>query len=903
MANSVTFSTGTFGVPAGTSIAMGGSTLTFNGTTLTNAGTVTGAVRTTGANVGLSAGASGFNASLNVNAGTTTASGVINGALTVDGTSNGLQVNTALTVAGNATVNAPLGGAGTFRMNGTTFTNNALVSVSAVQFGGAAQSLSGSGAFTGAATILSGSTTTLGADKQMGSVAVNAGGTFNIANRTLLLSGAGTPLTSAGTFTSTGSTVEYNGTAAQTLSTGITTYNNLSLNNAAGVTGFAGLTVNNLLRVRAGTFTTSSSYKDVQIDSGGTLAGVNGTTINMSGNWVNDGTFTANGNTVDFNGTNQSISGSAATTFNNLTAATGGTGLVLGQNASVNGVLTLTNDITTTTFTLTMPGGATSTGNADVLGSVKRTGFTGGGAALSFGNPFNSIAFAAGGTVPTDVTVNLVKAIPDGFPAAIQRTYTITPNGGSGYTSTVRLRYLDAELNGNTEANLKLWRFAGFWALQGSTAMNAANNWVEQSGVTQFSPWTLSSGEPPKVTGRVTYENTAVPNVPVAGTTMTAAGTPDSIALTDANGNYTLTSLGLGAYTVTPSKPNMSSAASNGIFSNDASLISRYIVGLATLSPAQFKAAAVSGQPSITAFDAALIAQWIVGIPNAVNQTGRWKFTPADRSFASILSDQTDQNHTAILMGDVSGDWNPALPRPNSAGRSDDDPVVVSAGRVKAAPGERVTVPIRIDELRGTGVSSFQFDVEYDPDVVAPGANSASVAGTATEGMVVASNVVEPGLLKVVVFGPAPVRGDGVYVDLRFDLAKVPGKSSSLSVKGFRFNDGIDAVAMVDGQISVGDAADGPVFTGRVLTSDGKAVIGAEVTVTSTRGDIVTVKTDHSGRFECQGVVIGETYTVDAGSKRLSFDTVWVSIVNQVTELDIIAKPADPPSAEAADQL
>src|SRR6185503_1948256 len=108
-----------------------------------------------------------------------------------------------------------------------------------------------------------------------------------------------------------------------------------------------------------------------------------------------------------------------------------------------------------------------------------------------------SIGFAVGRTLPTDVTVNLVKAAPVTGVAlptpAVQRTYTITPTGGSGFSATLRLHYLDAELNGNAEANLGLWRLGGAgWSRQGKTASDLANNWAELSGVTQFSPWTLS---------------------------------------------------------------------------------------------------------------------------------------------------------------------------------------------------------------------------------------------------------------------------------------------------------------------------------------------------------------------------------------------------------------------------
>jgi CSLREA domain-containing protein len=332
------------------------------------------------------------------------------------------------------------------------------------------------------------------------------------------IAGVFTPGTNV--YTITGSTVIFNGTSAQVLPSSFTTYNNLTLNNAAGVTGFAGLTVNGLVRVQAGTFTSSSTYNNVQIDSGATLAGVSATTINVSGNWTNNGTFTANNNTVNFNGSGaQSIAGSNVTTFQNLTIANAGSGVSLGTNATVNGVLTLTNDLNTSTNVLTMPGTGTSAGTGDVIGNVKRLGFTGGGSALSFGNPFNSIGFAVAGTLPTDITVNLVKAAPVSgvaLPLSVLRTYTITPTGGSGFSATLRLHYLDPELNTNAEANLGLWRFGGAgWSRQGKTASDTSNNWVELSGVTQFSPWTLS-GDKNNTTTTITQDtpDPSTPNVP-----------------------------------------------------------------------------------------------------------------------------------------------------------------------------------------------------------------------------------------------------------------------------------------------------------------------------------------------------------------------------------------------------
>src|SRR5437773_294742 len=218
-----------------------------------------------------------------------------------------------------------------------------------------------------------------------------------------------------------------------------------------------------------GTFTSSSTYHDVQVDNGATLAATAGGTIDVSGNWTNNGTFTASTGTVTFNGSlSQLIGGASATTFNNITIAnnagvslnqdaqidsalalnngalsignhlvtlngsinsgggtlTGGSlssisfggacsstllpavqnglnnltinrasGISLAADLSVAGTLALTSgDLTTGTFTLTMPSSGTSTGTTDVVGNVKRTSFTN-GLPFSFGNPFNVITF------------------------------------------------------------------------------------------------------------------------------------------------------------------------------------------------------------------------------------------------------------------------------------------------------------------------------------------------------------------------------------------------------------------------------------------------------------------------------------------------------------------------------
>ena len=93
-----------------------------------------------------------------------------------------------------------------------------------------------------------------------------------------------------GTFTANTSTVVFNGNAvAQTIS-GNTSFNNLTINHigAGNVDASTStLAVTGLLRIQQGTFISFGQFNNVQIDSGATLQGSNGTTMSVSGNWAN----------------------------------------------------------------------------------------------------------------------------------------------------------------------------------------------------------------------------------------------------------------------------------------------------------------------------------------------------------------------------------------------------------------------------------------------------------------------------------------------------------------------------------------------------------------------------------------------------------------------------------------
>ncbi|HEX8568066.1 MAG TPA: dockerin type I repeat-containing protein, partial [Pyrinomonadaceae bacterium] len=141
-----------------------------------------------------------------------------------------------------------------------------------------------------------------------------------------------------------------------------------------------------------------------------------------------------------------------------------------------------------------------------------------------------------------------------------------------------------------------------------------------------------------------------------------AVGTPQLSAASNNSGFYQISGLTAGGnYTVTPSK----TGNINGISPFDATMILRHIAangsGPNALNANQRIAADTSGDGNITPFDATLILRYIAaGAPNAnTGQVGNWKFDPVSRPYQPLNGSMSNENYTAILVGEVNGNWMP----------------------------------------------------------------------------------------------------------------------------------------------------------------------------------------------------------------------------------------------------
>ena len=460
-------------------------------------------------------------------------------------------------------------------------------------------------------------------------------------------------------------------------------------------------------------------------------------------------------------------------------------------------------------------------------------------------------SFTVNSTVPGVLTINL---------------YGNTPLTGAGVMNYIRFQTVGGI---GTSSTLN---FTSFELNEGVPCVNTSNGLVTVISST--------------ISGVVSYGNS--PGfVPVPHTVLNAVGSVNqSTTSAVVTGAYSLSGLGSGAYTVTPSK----TGDVNGITGLDASRISQHVVGLITLNASQLAAADVSNNGSVSGLDASYISQWVVNIPNP-SITGTWKFVPANRSYANLNTPQVNQDYVGILMGEVTGNWVAPLSRPERSIRpiKEENATKVELPSMKAGSGTEVTVPIDIRDLTDRSVTAYQFDIEFDADVLEPMAVAADLSRTISEGMTVASNSPRRGLLRVVVYGVDPIKGRGTLVNLRFSAIGPVGTSSPLTVNGFMLNEGNTDVLVKDGAVTIVEAR-GSSIRGRLLSATGERFGQIRVSIRSTAGEVRTVLSNASGEFEFDELTFGETYVVTVDSRRLGFKPQAISVIDTRVNVDMIAK-------------
>jgi len=263
----------------------------------------------------------------------------------------------------------------------------------------------------------------------------------------------------------------------------------------------------------------TTTFHHLTIDETMTLTG-SSATMNITGDWTNNGTFTNNSGTVVFNGSaTQDITG--VTTFNNLTV--NNTAGVIGKsNLTVNGVLSLasanasatigaldlepvySSDVLTSCNNLYMGTNATTVGVGDVTGRVIRTSIPK-ETKLTFANALNEIEFFNDiqDNMPSQITfISRIGTRHSVKNNTVQRYYQIVKSGGgTNVRFNLKLHYLQSELDTITESRLVYWdhhvTYSGTSPHEhGKTDHDQTNNWLTLSGHDiKYLAWEEYSGE------------------------------------------------------------------------------------------------------------------------------------------------------------------------------------------------------------------------------------------------------------------------------------------------------------------------------------------------------------------------------------------------------------------------
>jgi len=346
------------------------------------------------------------------------------------------------------------------------------------------------------------------------------------------------------------------------------------------------------------------------------------------------------------------------------------------------------------------------------------------------------------------------------------------------------------------------------------------------------------------------------------------------------SGAYSFINLAPGSYVVTPSK----TGAVSGITTVDATRILQFLASTLTLTACQQLAADTSQNSVITTTDVTHILNFLASNPPvASNHTGEWRFNPTNHSYVSIITDQTNQNFDAMLLGEVSGNWTPAGPSidgeklggsitPSATIQSPlvpcgAPPIAVTLPTASAGVNlTNFTLPILIGDTTGESVTGYRFTFTFDPAVVGLQATPTDATGTLSSGMSIQTNSSTPGTLIIVAAQASPLTGSGTLLKVNFTRVGAQGATTTLTWTQNFLDDGnndcVHPSTPVNGAIAIGAApsASNGIVVGRITSPDGLPVSGAVIRLSGTQNRRTI--TDSDGNYHFESVETNGFYTV-----------------------------------------
>ncbi len=253
------------------------------------------------------------------------------------------------------------------------------------------------------------------------------------------------------------------------------------------------------------------------VNPGGSLTSSTENTLQVNGDFTNDGTATLTSGNVTFMGSAAVQTVSNGTSFGTVTVNKASGTLQLARNMVINSALALTNGtlVTTGSYEVSLVPTATisESETSYVVGKATLTRALAAGAAESFNGLGLTLTPAAGSTAPGSTVVTRITGTAlsgAGTSQSVLRNFSIVPAVNAGLDVTLAFSYFLHELNSIPEAKLAMFKSVSGgtpWIPQRGTT--ASMNTVTKTGITGFSLWTLGAADNPLPVELTTFAATA----------------------------------------------------------------------------------------------------------------------------------------------------------------------------------------------------------------------------------------------------------------------------------------------------------------------------------------------------------------------------------------------------------
>ena len=204
---------------------------------------------------------------------------------------------------------------------------------------------------------------------------------------------------------------------------------------------------------------------------------------------------------------------------------------------------------------------------------------------------------------------------------------------------------------------------------------------------------------------------------------------------------------------MTPTKAALT-PGSAGINTVDVIAVQRHFLNIALIPAGCRRAAAdVNGDTAVNTIDVIAIQRFFLGLTTGIANVGKYQFTPANRTYPGIGSDQTGQNYDTLVFGDVAGPFvhRPGGPSQDAAGDGTSAGEVPATVAAVALPNAAVDASVTdfIAQVTTTAIDAknklvgFQGDFTFDERVVTFQSEPVQKAGLTGGNWNVSGNVLD----------------------------------------------------------------------------------------------------------------------------------------------------------------